>query len=68
LESNEGSIIRTFGNVKSIYSFDTNQLDDYSDLTYTYFDIEHKQLSKKELFPVDCEKAYQLGETLAKEI
>jgi multimeric flavodoxin WrbA len=68
LESNEGTIIRTFGNVKSLYSFDTNQLDDYSDLTYTYFDIEHKRQSKKEVFPVDCEKAFQLGETLAKEI
>jgi multimeric flavodoxin WrbA len=68
LESNEGAFIRTFGNVRSLYSFDTNQLDDYSDLTYTYFDIEHKRQSKKEVFPIDCEKAFQLGETLAKEI
>jgi multimeric flavodoxin WrbA len=68
LETNEGAFIRTFGNVKSLYSFDTNQLDDYSDLTYTYFDIEHKRQSKKEVFPVDCKKAFQLGETLSKEI
>ncbi len=67
LESNEGAIIRTFGNVESLYTFDTNQLDDYSDLRYTYFHIEHKQQRNKEVFPVDCQKAFQLGEKLAKE-
>ena len=68
LESNESALIRTFGNLESLHSFDTNQLDDYSDLRYTYFDIEHKRQRREEVFPVDCEKAFKLGEKLAKEI
>ncbi len=55
-----------FGNTESLYSFDTYQFEDYSKVVAERFDPEQKARRRKEVFPKDCEKAFDLGARLAK--
>lgn len=52
---------RTFGVAESLYVTDTYQFDDYSNYVVTAFDPEKKAARRKEVFPQDCEKAYNMG-------
>ncbi|HMK54285.1 MAG TPA: flavodoxin family protein [Methanobacteriaceae archaeon] len=54
-----------FGESESLLSFDTYQFRDYSKVVATRFDPEHKAKRRKEVFPRDCEKAFDLGVRLA---
>lgn len=57
---------RIFGGPsESLIVTDTYQFDDYSKYVVTAFDIEAKARRRKETFPSDCRKAYELGERLA---
>ena len=49
------------GRSETLYCFDTYQFDDYSKVRVDYFDPEKKAKRHKEVFPVDCEKAFELG-------
>jgi len=46
-------------------SYDTYQFEDYSKVVATRFDPEKKAKRRKEVFPIDCEKAFKLGARLA---
>jgi multimeric flavodoxin WrbA len=65
LKLNEIYLERTFGNVETLYVNDTSQFEDYSRYVSTAFDPERKAKVKKEQFPIDCQKAFALGEKFA---
>jgi multimeric flavodoxin WrbA len=58
---NEMFLKRIFGSTESLLSFDTYQFDDYSKVVADRFDPEKKELRRREMFPAECEKAYEMG-------
>jgi multimeric flavodoxin WrbA len=54
-------LARTFGHSESLCSFDTLQFEDYSRYVASRFDPEKKAKRRKEVFPVDCQKAFEMG-------
>jgi multimeric flavodoxin WrbA len=61
IELNEGVATRIFGYSESLYSTDTYQFDDYSKYVADHFDPEEKAKRREEVFPKDCEKAFEMG-------
>jgi multimeric flavodoxin WrbA len=57
---------RTLGPLEALCSFDTLQFDDYSKYVATRFDPEQKAKRRREVFPMDCQKAYDMGQRLIK--
>jgi multimeric flavodoxin WrbA len=57
----EITLKRIFGNSEYFCSFDTYQFDDYSKMVATRFDHVKKARRRKEIFPKDCEKAFDMG-------
>lgn len=60
----EGILKHFFGSSKSLAVMDTWQFDDYSKYMTTGFNEEAKAKRRDEVFPVDCEIAYQFGADL----
>jgi multimeric flavodoxin WrbA len=58
-------LTRIFGHSESLCSFDTLQFDDYSKYVATRFDPDKKAKRRKEVFPIDCQKAFEMGARLA---
>ena len=50
-----------FGASESLFSFDTYQFKDYSKVVSDRFDPEKKAKRRREVFPNDCEKAFEMG-------
>ncbi|KAA0888271.1 flavodoxin family protein [Oryzomonas rubra] len=50
---------------ETLCSFDTCQVSDYSKVLIESFDPVHKEQRHKEVFPQDCQQAYDLGARLA---
>jgi len=61
IELNETVTARIFGYSESLYSTDTYQFDDYSKYVADRFDPEEKAKRRAEVFPLDCERAYEMG-------
>jgi multimeric flavodoxin WrbA len=57
----DGSLRRIFGESEYICSFDTLQFDDYSKVLNTRFDPVKKKQRHEEVFPLDCQKAFDMG-------
>ena len=55
------------GEVKSMASFDTLQVSDYSKYSMGAFDESEKIKRHNEQFPLDLEEAFRLGVELSKE-
>ena len=53
-----------FGSVETLYCFDTLQVDDYSKILATRFDHVKKAARRKDVFPDDCRKAFDMGTRL----
>ena len=64
--NNEKLLTRVFGSSESLIVTDTYQFDDYSKFVSSMFDSEHKAERKREVFPLDCEKAYHMGSRMAR--
>ena len=64
---NEILFKRIFGASESLVSIDTYQFDDYSKVVADYYDAEAKAKRRKEIFPQDCEKAFEMGARLIKQ-
>lgn len=60
-KNNERVMKLIFGSAESLYSYDTYQFDDYAKVVADRFDPEKKLQRHKEVFPKDCEKAFQMG-------
>ena len=56
---------RIFGGSEYFCSFDTYQFDDYTKMVATRFDPVKKQQRRKEIFPIDCHKAFDIGARFA---
>ncbi|MBE6066087.1 MAG: flavodoxin family protein [Clostridium lundense] len=57
---------RFFGSSQSLIAADTLQFNDYSKYVSTMFNAEEKAKTRKELFPIDCQKAFDMGAKLIK--
>lgn len=56
-----GALQRIFGESEYICSFGTMQFDDYSKVLNTRFDPVKKKQRHDEVFPIDCQKAFDMG-------
>jgi len=56
----------TFGASESLMSYDTYQFEDYSKIVQDRFDVDKKAKRREEVFPKDCEKAFDMGARFAK--
>lgn len=65
LSRTEAAIQRILGPVKTLYSYDTLQFDDYSRVVADRFDPEKKAQRRAEVFPGDCRKAFDIGLSFA---
>ena len=63
--SSKHIMARNFGSCEVLLCTDTYQFDDYSKYLSTAWDAEAKAKRRKEVFPKDCERAYELGARLA---
>ncbi|PKL73553.1 MAG: flavodoxin [Methanobacteriales archaeon HGW-Methanobacteriales-2] len=52
---------RIIGESESLYVTDTYQFDDYTKYVSSRFNPEEKLKKRREIFPQDCEKAFQMG-------
>jgi multimeric flavodoxin WrbA len=66
IELNENFSARIFGYSESMYSTDTYQFDDYSKYVADRFDPMEKAKWRKEVFPQDCQKAFEMGARFVK--
>jgi multimeric flavodoxin WrbA len=57
---------RIYGDSEHMCSFATLQFDDYSKVLATRFDPVAKKKRREEVFPVDCQKAFDMGVRLAR--
>ena len=58
---NEMILERIFGASESLCSYDTYQFEDYSKVFAPRFDPEKKAQRRREVFPLDCAKAFEMG-------
>ena len=56
-----------FGASETLFSFDTWQFDDYSKVVADRFDAGEKAKRRQEVFPLDCDKAFEMGAGFARE-
>ena len=59
-------LARIFGSSETLLSFDTLQFADYSKVVAPRFNEEEKLRRRKEVFPRDCQKAFDMGVRFAK--
>lgn len=64
LKRNELYLERTFGSIQTLFVNDTSQFEDYSKYESSAFDLEKKAIVKREQFPIDCKKAFDIGKNL----
>jgi len=62
----EMTMQRIFGGSETLVSCDTYQFEDYSKYVADRFDPQQKAKRRKEIFPVDCQKAFEIGARFAK--
>jgi len=65
---NERVLRMLFGASESLFSFDTYQFEDYSKVVADAVDLAKKAQTRKEVFPLDCEKAFEMGARFAREL
>jgi len=59
-------LTRIFGHSESVCSYDALQFDDYSKYFAPRFDPEGKAKRRRDVFPQECQKAFEMGRRLAK--
>ena len=65
LNDNEASLRAVFGYSETQYVFDTFQYTDYAKYDCDLFDADHKAKVRDEQFPLDLQKAFDMGKRLA---
>jgi hypothetical protein len=61
------SVLKTmFGQSESLYCNETLQFEDYNNVVFSHFDPEERQKRRREVFPHDCKRAFELGVKLEK--
>lgn len=67
IAANEMLLATIFGTSESLCSFDTYQFEDYSKVFAPRWDQETKAKRRAEVFPIDCQKAFEMGARLVRE-
>jgi multimeric flavodoxin WrbA len=62
---NEMFLKLIFGETSTLCSYDTYQFEDYSKVFAPRWDPEKKAKRRAEIFPLDCRRAHEMGESLA---
>lgn len=57
----EASLARAFGSAETLCCYDTYQFADYAKVLMEYMDPAHKAARRAEVFPQDCQRAFELG-------
>lgn len=52
------------GSVETLCAYDTCQVDDYSKVVIESFDPIHKAKRRSEALPLDCQRAFEMGQRL----
>jgi multimeric flavodoxin WrbA len=65
--TNEQYLKMLFGSTESLFSFDTYQFKDYSKVVADRFDADKKAKRREEVFPLDCQKAFDKGVKIVSE-
>lgn len=60
-KTNENYLKMLFGSEESLMSFDTYQFNDYSKVVADRFDADKKAKRRDEIFPIDCQRAFEMG-------
>ncbi|MDD2733460.1 MAG: hypothetical protein PHF56_05930 [Desulfuromonadaceae bacterium] len=63
--TNERYVGMLLGFAETLCAFDTCQVDDYSKVVIESFDPIHKAKRRKEVLPLECQRAFALGQRLA---
>lgn len=66
-KSNEMFMTYIFGSCETLIVTDTYQFDDYSKYAASLFDANEKARRRKEVFPIDCQKAFEMGARIAQQ-
>ncbi len=66
IEANAGVLKMMFGQAESLFCNETLQFEDYDKVVFSYFDPEERRKRRREVFPQDCRRAFELGVRLAK--
>ena len=66
-KSNEEIMGMVLGKAESLMSYDTYQFEDYSMVVAEGIDESKKKKRREEIFPVDCENAFNLGVKLVED-
>jgi multimeric flavodoxin WrbA len=64
-KSNQQIMSMVFGNSEYIASYETLQFEDFSKVENSMFDVPQRIQRHKEIFPLDCAKAFEMGEKFA---
>ena len=64
-KTNERYTRLLLGPAESLCAFDTCQVDDYSKVVIESFDPVHKARRRAEVLPLECQRAFELGQRLA---
>lgn len=64
--SMQNRMMAFFGSYEPLFSCDTYQFKDYSKYDANMFDEKKKAEQREKQFPIDCQKAFQLGVKLVK--
>jgi multimeric flavodoxin WrbA len=67
LKGTEMAMKRTFGASEALFVTDTYQFDDYSKYETSAFNVKEKAQRRKEVFPGDCQKAFEMGAKFARQ-
>ena len=59
-----GILTRFFGSAKTLAATDTWQFEDYSKYETSAFNVDAKAKRRREVFPQDCQQAFDLGAEL----
>lgn len=54
-----------FGSSETLFVTDTYQFEDYSRYVSTLFNAVEKARRREEVFPIDCQRAYEMGKRIA---
>jgi multimeric flavodoxin WrbA len=63
--ANERYLQMLLGSAESMFAFDTCQVEDYSKVVIESFDPAHKAQRRAEVLPLECQKAFAMGQRLA---
>lgn len=61
IESTERAMKTIFGSSETLISYETLQFPDFSKVVVTMYDVEARLKRREEIFPIDCQKAFDMG-------